>query len=69
MRALAAEGMAVAFASSDLAEMLDAADRVVVMARGRVTAELAGADMTEAALTAAASSSPIVSSEGPDAAR
>jgi len=56
MRALAAEGMAVAFASSDLAEIIDAADRVVVMARGRVTAALAGADVTESALTGAASS-------------
>jgi erythritol transport system ATP-binding protein len=55
MRSLAADGMAVAFASSDLAEIVEAADRVVVIARGRVTAEFAAADVTEEKLTTAAS--------------
>jgi erythritol transport system ATP-binding protein len=63
MRALAADGMAVAFTSSDLAEIGEGADRVLVMARGRVSAELAAADVTEARLTAAASST----ATGPDA--
>ncbi len=67
MRALAAGGMAVAFASSDLAEIVDAADRVVVMARGRVIAELTGAGITESALTAAASSTPLGSTQSPGA--
>jgi erythritol transport system ATP-binding protein len=56
MRSLAADGMAVAFASSDLAEIVDAADRVLVMARGRLRAEFAAVDVTEEKLTAAASS-------------
>src|SRR4029079_13674045 len=38
LRSLAAAGMAVAFASSALAEVVEAADRVLVMARGRVRA-------------------------------
>src|SRR5262249_59214057 len=42
MRALATEGMAIAFASSDLTEIVDCADRVIVMSRGRVTAEFTG---------------------------
>jgi erythritol transport system ATP-binding protein len=64
MRALASDGMAVAFASSDLAEIVEAADRVLVMARGRVHAEFAAGDITEAKLTAAASSDP-ASGSGP----
>jgi len=59
MRSLAADGMAVAFASSDLAEVVEAADRVLVMARGRVRAEYAAGDCTEEKLTAAASSDPV----------
>ena len=51
MRGLAAEGMAVAFASSDLAEILEAADRVIVLSRGRVRREFTGAEMTEEKLT------------------
>jgi erythritol transport system ATP-binding protein len=58
VRSLAADGMAVAFASSDLAEIVEAADRVLVMARGRVRVEYAAAEVTEAKLTAAASSDP-----------
>jgi erythritol transport system ATP-binding protein len=59
MRSLAAGGMAVAFASSDLAEILEAADRVLVMARGRIRAEYAAAEVTEEHLAAAASSDPV----------
>jgi erythritol transport system ATP-binding protein len=60
MRRLASEGVAVAFASSDLAEMTEAADRVIVMARGRVSAEFTASDITEAKLTSAASSDHVV---------
>jgi erythritol transport system ATP-binding protein len=59
MRRLAAEGMAVAFATSDLAEILDAADRVIVLSRGRVRGEFSASDMTEQQLTAAASFDPV----------
>jgi erythritol transport system ATP-binding protein len=47
MRRLAAEGMAVAFATSDLAEILEAADRVIVLSRGRLRREFTAAEMTE----------------------
>jgi erythritol transport system ATP-binding protein len=59
MRGLAAEGMAVAFATSDLAEILDAADRAIVLSRGRVRGEFSASDVTEQKLTAAASSDPV----------
>jgi erythritol transport system ATP-binding protein len=59
MRSLAGGGVAVAFASSDLAEMIEAADRVLVMSRGRMRAEFAAAEVTEEQLTAAASSEPV----------
>jgi erythritol transport system ATP-binding protein len=55
MRRLAADGMAVVFATSELAEIHAAADRAVVMARGRIAAELSGREMTDEALASAAS--------------
>jgi erythritol transport system ATP-binding protein len=55
LRTLATQGMAVAFASSDLAEITEYADRVIVMARGLVRGEFAAGDVTQAGLTAAAS--------------
>jgi erythritol transport system ATP-binding protein len=58
MRRLANEGMAVLFATSDLAEIRAAATRAVVMARGRITADLSGAGMTAEALASAASATP-----------
>jgi erythritol transport system ATP-binding protein len=58
VRRLAAEGMAVVFTSTDLHEVLSVADLILVMARGRITAELRGAERTEAALVAAASARP-----------
>lgn len=58
MRTLADQGLAVAFASSDLSEILDGADRVLVMARGRIRAEFTAADATEEGLAAAASVAP-----------
>jgi erythritol transport system ATP-binding protein len=57
MRRLAADGMAVIFATSELAEMHAAADRALVMARGQIAAELAGREMTDEALASAASAS------------
>lgn len=54
MGRLAGEGAAVLFASSDAQEILAASTRIIVMARGRVTLELAAADATEAVLTEAA---------------
>jgi erythritol transport system ATP-binding protein len=58
MRSLAAQGMAVAFASSDLTEILDGADRILVMARGRVRGEFRASDVTKDTLAAAASAAP-----------
>jgi erythritol transport system ATP-binding protein len=57
MRRLAAEGMAVIFATSELAEVHAAADRALVMARGRIAAEFVGPQMTDEALASAASAS------------
>lgn len=53
IRALADQGLAVVFATSDMAEARTLADRVLVMAGGRITVELAAADATDAALVAA----------------
>jgi erythritol transport system ATP-binding protein len=55
MRRLAGEGLGIVFASSDLAEVRAGATRIVVMARGRITAEVASADATDEALASAAS--------------
>ncbi len=56
MSDLAASGYGVLFVSSELAEVMSLADRVLVMARGHVTAELSGAALTEEALVAASAS-------------
>jgi ribose transport system ATP-binding protein len=48
--AVAEEGTAVVFASSDASELRLLADRVVVLARGRSVAELAGDEVTEEAI-------------------
>jgi erythritol transport system ATP-binding protein len=58
MRRLAHDGMAVVFATSELAEIQAAATRAVVMARGAIAAELSGPNMTDAALASAASATP-----------
>jgi rhamnose transport system ATP-binding protein len=55
---LAESGMGILLISSELEEILGLAHRVVVMRRGRVVAELAGAAMTEATVLAAAFSEP-----------
>jgi erythritol transport system ATP-binding protein len=53
IRTLASRGMAVLFASSELEEVLALASRILVMARGRVTAEFSRAEATGEALVAA----------------
>jgi erythritol transport system ATP-binding protein len=58
MRQLANDGMAVVFATSELAEIQAAATRAVVMARGAIAAELSGPEMTDEALASAASRTP-----------
>jgi erythritol transport system ATP-binding protein len=55
IRRLAADGMKIEFASSELQEVLALADRIQVMARGRVTAEFAAATATEHDLVEASS--------------
>jgi erythritol transport system ATP-binding protein len=57
MERFAAEGLGVIFASSELAEVRGMADRVLVMASGRITAELTGADLVDEALVAASAPS------------
>jgi len=51
---LAADGLGVLLISSDVEEILGLAHRVLVMRMGKITAELSGADMTEAAILGAA---------------
>ncbi len=58
MRRLAAEGMGVLFATSELAEIRAAATRVLVMAHGRITADLDAAAATPDVLARAASAAP-----------
>jgi erythritol transport system ATP-binding protein len=53
MRGLADQGMAVVFATSDLLEARAVADRVLVMAGGRLTADFTIDQASEAALVAA----------------
>ncbi len=54
MRELAQEGLGVMFATSDLKEVLAVADRIVVMAGGRITGDFSRALATEARLVGAA---------------
>jgi erythritol transport system ATP-binding protein len=58
LQSLAGEGIGVVFSSSDLAEVLSTASRVVVMARGRIVSDLPAAEVTPDLLAAAASSAP-----------
>jgi simple sugar transport system ATP-binding protein/ribose transport system ATP-binding protein len=51
---LAADGLGVLLISSDVEEILGLAHRVLVMRMGKITAELSGDDMTEAAILGAA---------------
>lgn len=53
MRRFAAQGNGVIFVGSELKEIISVCDRVLVMSNGRLTADLSGAAITEAALVAA----------------
>jgi simple sugar transport system ATP-binding protein/ribose transport system ATP-binding protein len=55
---LAESGMGILLISSELEEILGLAHRVLVMRRGRIVAELAGDQLNEAAILAAAFSEP-----------
>ncbi|MBS1857462.1 MAG: sugar ABC transporter ATP-binding protein [Acidobacteria bacterium] len=55
VRRLAAAGMGIVLATSELEEVRATADRVVVMSRGRVTAEFAASEAADDALALAAS--------------
>jgi ribose transport system ATP-binding protein len=54
MNHLAAAGIGIVLITSELAELLAMSDRVLVMSRGRITAELARAQATQEAVMAAA---------------
>jgi erythritol transport system ATP-binding protein len=58
LQGLAAEGLGVVCATSDLAEVLSTATRVLVMARGRIVVDRPVAEVTADLLAAAASSMP-----------
>jgi len=70
---LAEAGLAILFASSDLAEVLRLARRIFVLRDGRVVGELDGADATEEAIvqlsTGAAAPTPVSRPDGRPAAR
>ena len=55
MKRLAGDGLGIVFASSELAEVRAGATRILVMARGRIAADLAAAEATDEALASAAS--------------
>jgi ribose transport system ATP-binding protein len=50
MEALAGRGVAILFVSSEMEEVLRMSDRALVMHQGRVTGELARAELTEEAV-------------------
>jgi erythritol transport system ATP-binding protein len=66
MRRLAADGLAVLFATSDLVDVQAAATRVLVMAGGRITADVPAESASADALASAASALP-PRDGGPDA--
>jgi erythritol transport system ATP-binding protein len=63
MRDLAAQGMAIVFATSDMSEALHHSDRILVMAGGRITADLSPQAATEALLVKAANAAAVPVSE------
>ena len=50
IRQLAANGMAVVLSSSEMPELIDLSDRVLVLCEGRVNGELRGSEITEEAI-------------------
>lgn len=55
MSRLASEGLGIVFVSSELREVLAIADRILVLAKGRITAEFTHEEATEQALVEASS--------------
>ena len=53
MRRFAAQGNGVIFVGSELKEIVSVCDRVLVMSNGKLTADLSGDEITEAALVKA----------------
>jgi erythritol transport system ATP-binding protein len=53
MGALAREGIGVVYATSDIKEVMSAADRIVVMSAGRITGDFRRAEVNEATVVAA----------------
>ena len=47
MKKLADKGLSIIFVSSEIKEVLAVADRVLVLAKGKITKELNGAELTE----------------------
>jgi erythritol transport system ATP-binding protein len=60
MSDLADQGYGVLFSSSELAEVMAMADRIIVMAKGRVTAEFNADQVTEEQLVTASASDQIL---------
>lgn len=54
VRELAAKGIAVVLASSEMPELIELCDRVLVLCEGRLTGELQGSEITEEAILALA---------------
>jgi len=54
VRRLADEGVGIVFVSSDIEEILEVADRIVVLSNGRVTGRFPAGEVSEAELVAAA---------------
>jgi erythritol transport system ATP-binding protein len=62
LRQLTEEGLSIVFTSSEIEETQLLADRVLVLCQGRITAEFAGEEATDAALFSAASPTVAVAS-------
>ncbi len=60
MSGLADAGLGVLFVSSELAEVMGMADRVLVMARGHITADLPREEVTEELLVSASAAAPVM---------
>ena len=50
MKKLAEKGLSIIFVSSEIKEVLAVADRVLVLAKGKITKELSGSELTEDSL-------------------
>ncbi len=63
LKALAAEGLAVLMISSELPEIVMHSSRVIVMSEGRITAELAGREISEERVMLAATGTSLHAAE------